>query len=119
MRKRIQEPSDPFLPPPYPTDKVYYVDEEEGVDLGVPSPEDMVLAVNKGWALKRRLPITQHDYPTTRKKFLKLVGWWKDLKAEEDAKSLEAVPKEAQAGDGVVPTAYSRANYVAAKEAAE
>ena len=119
MTKRTQEARNPYQPPPYPTAKTYQASDEELAEFSVPPIHVMVRDVNNAWEKKRRLPISQWDYPTSKKKFLKVVGWWKDVQSEEAAARIDAAAKTVEASivdmeETVMP--YSRANYLAPTE---
>lgn len=67
----------PRLTPDYSKLKTFSASPEELADTGATDVNDLVAKMNQVLISRGQLPISHGDYPTTRKRLLKLLERWK------------------------------------------
>ncbi|MCV9963939.1 hypothetical protein OIU34_18845 [Pararhizobium sp. BT-229] len=76
-RRSRRPAANPHTTPDYSRLKPCEATADELAVLGASSVRDLVAKMNKALIAKGLLPISQGDYPNTRKRLLKLLERWK------------------------------------------
>lgn len=69
----------PLTTPDYSRMRAYEAAEEELAGTGVRNVAELVALINRKLASRHLLPISQGDYPNTRKRLVKLLERWRRL----------------------------------------